>query len=282
MNPRVTVLITTWNRAHFLPQAIESVQKQSFQEWEIIIADNGSSDGTAEVGKKYQAQDQRIAYHYSPHLPSIAAISNFGLSRARGEYIAILDDDDYWLDPDKLKKQVHFLDTHPDYIACGGGIVMVNKDNKELSRALKAESDEQIHQIALFANPIVNSTSLFRRHTGKDAQLYDETLANFADWEYWLRLGTQGKFYNFPQYFTGYRLHAGSASFNNQRSNARCAVRIVNSYKRQYPGYLKGLIYAYGYLIYTYFPAWIRKKTYDMFSILKKKLFTAKTSQQAR
>ena len=109
IDPKVSVVICTYNRAQYLPQAIESVLAQSFQDLELIIVDDASNDDTKAVMERY-ASDSRIRY--------IKNDINLGLGKnrvkstkdAHGEYIAILDSDDYWVDVNKISKQVDFLD----------------------------------------------------------------------------------------------------------------------------------------------------------------------------
>ena len=118
---RVSILMTTWNRPQFLGQAIEGIRAQTFADWELIVADDGSTDNTKEVVAEWIRKDPRIKYVNPGHLGRIAKISNIGLGQAKGEYIAILDDDDWWADPKKLEKQVGFLDKNRDYVGGGGG-----------------------------------------------------------------------------------------------------------------------------------------------------------------
>ena len=272
--PTVSVLTATWNRAHLIGAAIESVRDQTFPDWELIVVDDGSTDTTAGVIRGWQAKDKRIAYFRMPTRESIAAVSNLGLAHAQGKYVAILDDDDWWIDKRKLEKQVAFMDAHPDCVACGGGIMMVDERGKELGRALKKESDAEIRNVALFANPMANSTTLFRADAASAVGRYDDTtIRQFADWDFWLKLGLRGKFYNFPEYFAAYRIHPGSSSFQKQRENADAAIIIVKRYRRKYPGFWKGILYAYGYRIYTFAPLWFRRGTYAFLSSVKKRLF---------
>ena len=265
--------MATWNRANLIGRAIQSVCDQTFKDWELLVIDDGSPDNTETVVQEWQRHEPRIRYIKVPHRGSIAIVSNDGLRAARGEFIAILDDDDWWCDAEKLAKQVAFLDSHPDCVACGGGIILVDTEGREIGRTLKKESDAEIRGVALFANPLVNSTTLFRRAASAAVGDYDETLSQFADWDFWLKLGNQGAFYNFPEHFAAYRVHPGSSSFRRQRENAISAIRIVKRYRRIYPGFWKGMAYAYGYRIYAALPEWFRRATSGFLLVAKKKIF---------
>jgi glycosyltransferase involved in cell wall biosynthesis len=272
--PKVSVLIATWNRKNLLRQAIESVLRQSFSDWEIIVADDGSNDGTDEMMAAYCRQDGRIRYLKGSHAGRIAVVSNRGLVAARGEYIAILDDDDYWIDREKLKKQVTFLDKNPEYVACGGGMITVDESGRELGRFLKPEADEVIKKMALYANPLVNSTTVFRREIGGTPALYDESLPQFADWGFWLELGRKGKFYNFKEYFVRYRMWDKSSSFTKQKANAQAALVIVKRYRKYYPGFGKALTLALFYRAYVALPVFTRRILNPILSSGKKKAFS--------
>lgn len=268
--PVVSIIIATYNRASLISQAIESVIGQSLMDWELIIADDGSTDNTSEVLGEWEAKEPRIRYLQLPHAGRIAVVSNSALEAARGKYIAILDDDDRWIDPDKLKKQVAFLDEHPEYVACAGGFRIVNQNDEKIADIRKPESDKAMRKVALMANPIANSTAMFRSSLNEK---YDDSLQGFADWDFWMKLGCRGKLYNFGDLFLAYKMWSGGGSFVQQRANASCAVKIVRRYKKDYPGYAKAIFFARAYLTYTFLPISLRRGMNTFLSSLKKRIF---------
>jgi len=274
LNPRVSILMASWNRAHLIGRAIKSVLSQNFQDWELIIIDDGSTDNTSEVIKEWQEKDTRIKYFYNKHIGRISKVSNFGLQQTRSQYIAILDDDDEWIDPDKLKIQVEFLDKNPDYAGCGGGFIIIDEKGKEGLRILKPEKDEDIKAKALLANPMANSTTLFRYEAAKKVGFYDETLLQFADWDFWLKIGLIGKLYNFPRYFAYYQMSQKGSSFKKQKENAISALKIVRRYKNSYPGFNKAILLANFYYLYTFLPELLRKFLNPFLSQFKKLIFS--------
>ena len=258
--------MATWNRANFIGRAIQSVVDQAFSDWELVIVDDGSTDATSQVAREWAERDARIKYAALEHTGRIAFVSNAGLRMATGEFIAILDDDDWWIDPSKLSKQVAFLDAHHEYVACGGWFAAVNQEGHRIALVEKPESDAAIRRVALFANPIANSTAVFRRSAG----LYDETLSQFADWDFWLRVGTKGKLRNLPEYFSAYRMWGGGSSFVNQRANAKAAGIIIWRYRTQYGGFIRAFSSVFLYRCYTYLPVRVRKILNEPLSRLKK------------
>ena len=108
MTPRVSVLIPCYNAGDYLAQAVESVLDQTYQDFEIIVVDDGSTDNTASVAGSFA----RVRYVYHAH-SGIPVTRNLAVSHARGEFITFLDADDLW-DKTKLEKQVAYMDSHPD------------------------------------------------------------------------------------------------------------------------------------------------------------------------
>ena len=113
--PRVTAIIIFFNEAKYLEEAIQSVIAQTFTDWELLLCDDGSTDASTEIAKKFAEQDTRIHYleHNGHANKGMSATRNLGLSQARGSEIAFLDGDDVWT-PDKLEKQTQILDQHPE------------------------------------------------------------------------------------------------------------------------------------------------------------------------
>ncbi len=260
----------TFNRPQKIGRAIESVCAQTFQDWELLVVQDGSHAATGDILREWCATDTRVRHLPRGVVGSIAEASNYGLERSAGEYIAILDDDDYWCDREKLARQVEFLDRNPEYVGCGGGYVLVDPDGKELRRCLKPETDRQIRLGALLANPIANSTAMFRRVVGGKAAHYDERLRGFADWDFWLMIGTRGKLYNVQECIARYTLWEGGGSFFQQKVNTRSAIWIVRKHRNAYSGFIPGLGLAYAAYLYACLPEVVRRFSYQRLSSLKK------------
>ena len=112
--PKVTVILSTHNRAAYLTQAIDSIRAQTLKDWELIIVDDASTDKTPEVAQTFTLQDSRIRYHRHRTNQGAAVARNTGIKRARGTYIASQDDDDL-SHPERLQRQVEDLQTRPHY-----------------------------------------------------------------------------------------------------------------------------------------------------------------------
>jgi glycosyltransferase involved in cell wall biosynthesis len=268
--PRVSILMLTYNRPLYIGRAIASVCAQSFHDWELLVVQDGSHPQTSAIVSECAAREPRIRHYARGTVGSIADASNFGLARARGEYIAILDDDDAWSTPDKLARQVEFLDTNPEYIGCGGGYILVDAEANERGKFLKPELDPAIRARALLANPIANSTAMFRRSPNGKSAVYDTSLSGYADWDFWLHMGSLGKLYNFPLIFAYYSLWEGGGSFRQHKINARSGVRIVCKHRRAYRGFGLALVLALLQYGYASLPLRLRRLSYRTLSSFKK------------
>ncbi|MCS7314415.1 MAG: glycosyltransferase [Bryobacteraceae bacterium] len=273
MEPRISVIMLTFRRPQFIGRAIESVRAQLREDWELIAVQDGDHEPTTALLAGWARRDKRVRHFRRDKPGNIAEATNFALHRARGEYIAILDDDDYWAVPDKLDRQVAFLDRNPGYAACGGGAIVVDLEGRERLRYLKPETDAASGRPALNQNPIFPSCGFYRREAALAAGGYDESLAGFQDWDFWLRLGRTAKLYNLPDYLVYYQLWEGGGSFFAQRANTESALRIVRRHRRAYPGFAPAFAMALLYYFFARLPLPVRRFAYDPLSRLKKALF---------
>jgi len=263
----------TYNRPQHISRAVESIVAQTLTDWELLVVQDGKEQFTVDVMSGWAGKDSRIRYFRRDKGGNIADATNFALDRAQGDYVAILDDDDAWAVPEKLQSQVDFLDTHPEYVGCGGGAIVVDETGRETLRYLKPETFDDIRKVALRANPVIHSTGMFRREVLRRLGNYDVSLAGFQDWDVWLKLGEQGKLYNFPRHLTYYTLWGGGGSFHAQRGNTRSALRIVWRHRRRYAGFPLALALSTAYFLYSLLPVAIRKPTYAYLSQWKKAYF---------
>lgn len=271
---KVSIILATYNRAHLISRAIESVLEQSFSDWELIIVDDASTDNTEEICQQWRMRyPEKIIYSRGEENLGIARNSNRGLLMAKGAYIAIIDDDDRWSDKNKLQKQVDFLDKNGEYVACGGGIIVVNQTGEEIFRYLKPETDEQIKSKMLLSNPLANSTAVFRFSIAKEAGFYDESLRYSADRDFFLKIGLKGKLYNFPEYFAYYLMAGQNTSVVKMKEHLRSSLLVTKRYKNYYSHYWLALMINRLQYFYAFLPEFIRKFLHIFLLRLKRLVF---------
>ncbi len=128
--PLVSVVMPSYNRSNFIGSAIDSILNQTYNNFEFIIVDDGSTDSTSKVLQKYAAKDKRIILLRQNNQGAAAARNN-GVDKAQGKYIAFMDDDDISL-PNRLEKQVTFLEKYPDYSACICEVKLIDLNGKPI------------------------------------------------------------------------------------------------------------------------------------------------------
>lgn len=268
--PRVSVLMPTYNREPLLSRAIASVRAQTFTDWELVVTDDASTDGTWQVLTDWAAKDARIKplRNATNQYPDISKILNDGLARAQGEYIARLDDDDYWIDEEKLAKQVAYLDAHPECVVVGTGVVVVDGAGKERYRYLKPETDGAIRESALSANPFTHSAVVYRKAAALAEGGYERQYAE--DWTLWLAMGKKGSLYNIPEYSTGFLMAGQNKTLVHQRAHAKTLVGIVTRFRGDYPHFFRGYAVNAAALFFSYVPAFLRTALFPLAARIKR------------
>ena len=263
--PLVSVIIPTYNREKYIKKALESALNQTYKNIEIVIINGSPNDETEKVIKPYLV-DSRIKYVHQPEIhtntvknrANIAKARNKAIKISKGKYIAILDDDDFWSDEKKLEKQVQFLENHPDYVLCGGGMIIFEENSKTSHiKMLTPEKDEDIRKSMLFSCPFVHGSVVFRKNIYEKVGGYNEKLyyGHPEDWDLCARLGRVGKLYNFQDYFLHCTIRPDTAK-GFRRGAFKKAFRIfrlITKYRNDYPHFYKSFLYFLVSHIYSIF-----------------------------
>lgn len=235
--PKISVIICSYNRADLLPRAVASVLAQDYRDFELLVIDDASTDDTPTVMARLREVDSRLRYERQEKNQGIAKSRNHGVSLAQGEYIAMLDSDDYWSGSDKLSRQVAMLEADGDIALVGTGIVLVDSQGRELKSDIYAVSDSEIRSRILAKNQFCQSSVLFRKAFFLAVGGYDEKLAVCEDYDLWLKLGQKYRLANLAAPLTRYLIHAGGISKERQREIIAITDRLVERYRKDYPNY---------------------------------------------
>lgn len=205
--PRASVLIPTYNDSRYLREAVGSILSQTFQDFELLIIDDGSTDDTPKIIGEYD--DPRITViTHSQNLGRPFA-RNAALDAAKGEYLFWMDADDISL-PTRMEKQVAFMDTHPDIAVCGGAMQCFNRSDK---RQIFPQKYKDIHTALFLAPAISNPTACIRRAAiERHGIRYNESLLRAEDYEFWCRmlLDCKLKAANLPNTVLLYRMRVAA------------------------------------------------------------------------
>ncbi len=241
---KVSIILPTYNGAKFIVQAIESVQAQVYADWELIIVSDGSVDDTEAVVKQYSAADERIIFIQNEKNLGIQKTLNRGLKHGQGTYVARIDDDDQWSDPEKLARQISFLETHPEYALVGTGGIIVDERNIEFTRYLMPDTDTAIRKKILSKNCFLHASVVFRKDIALQCGGYPESpeTKHIEDHDLWLQMGMLGKLENLPVYAVTLMERAGGLSAQNRVVQAQHMLAEAIRFKNKYPNFLKGYL----------------------------------------
>lgn len=220
--PVVSVVIPIFNRERYLAQAMDSILAQTLTDFELLMVDDGSSDSSCEIVRAYT--DPRIRLIRHERNRGVAAARNTGITEARGRYLAFLDSDDVAY-PDRLQRQVEFLDRHPDYAAVGAWIDWMDEDGRPLGRIQrKAVAWDDIAAQRLFRPAIQNGAAMARTRILKRYR-HDERFRVGEDFHLWARIASDHKMANLPRVLVRCRAHG--QRITDQAQEERRAARIA-------------------------------------------------------
>ncbi len=238
-HPVVTVYISSYNHARYLPETIDSVLTQSFQDFELLILDDGSTDNSHEILSEYQQRYPakiRYMWHENHGNRGISYSCNVALAQARGTYFTWLGSDDYWL-PEKLAIQVDFMRGHPR-VGLSYTSAHTISASGVMFPAMGAQgyvSSEAWRQF-IIANPIIASTAMVVRRNFDVVGVFAEDLV-FSDWELWIRLAAKYDVAFLPQPLAAYRVHGQNISISNKRAATILAhnLAVIETVERELP-----------------------------------------------
>lgn len=205
-SPKVSIILPTHNRAHFIKKSIKSVLAQTYNQYELIIIDDGSTDDTERIIQ--DIKDERLIYIKHPHQKGANAARNTGIQHAKGEYIAFQDSDDIWSET-KLEKQMKAFQQTPSNV----GVVYtafwrVKGCRRKYipPKSLKIKEGNIFHSL-LKKSFIGTPSALIRRECLRKAGWFDENMPRLQDWEFFLRISQHYEFKLIDEpLFTSYTL----------------------------------------------------------------------------
>ena len=228
LNDKVSVIIPTYNRSELLKKAVESLENQSHQNFEIIIIDDCSTDDTAEVVKGMG--DNRIIYLKHDTNKGGSEARNTGIKQATGNFIGFLDSDDQWL-PDKLEKQLKQFEGRPEVGVVYTGVQVVNEHNQPTRKIVPAYKGEILPK--LFESNCIDTTSsvLVKREILDQVQGFDASLPSCQDWDLYIRLAQVTKFDFVKESLVLFYHHSGERITTNKKSVLTGHMSIFEKYK---------------------------------------------------
>jgi len=233
-SPAVSVVMPMRDAGAFLGAAIESILTQTFADFELIIVDDGSGDGSRVWADRYAAADPRIVVLRSPGRGIVAAL-NHGISQARGDLIARMDADDIAL-PHRFATQVAALGARPRVGVVGSNYTAIDTQGKRLRNIVLPATPEAVRERLVAGNCIAHPTVMMRRDAVLAAGLYRADFPLCEDYDLWLRLSAITDIVNLPEVLLRYRLHPAQATASNLERRLRSEVAAINDAIRRRGG----------------------------------------------
>lgn len=240
--PRVSVRIPSYNHEQYVTECLQSVLNQTFQDFEIIITDDGSTDRTVEIIRTFD--DPRIKLEVFPENQGCAVAVANCCRLARGEYIANLCSDDIW-EKDKLEKQVNYLDAHPEMgavftkvsIIDDNGHVDLNTGYNQLFDVENRSREQWLRHFFLVGNCLCAPSVMIRRNIYESLNYQDMRMASLPDFDLWVRFSLQHRLHILDGRLTRFRLRANNANASAGRTENTIRVyfeskQILNHYRQ--------------------------------------------------
>lgn len=213
--PLVSIIMPVKDGERYLDAAIESILAQTWQNWELIVVDDGSTDKTSAILAQYARKDARIKVITNKENLGVAASLNKALKMARGQYIARMDADDISL-PERLEKQVEFLAKNPNIVAVGCQVEVIDEEDNLVGKKEFPSDPQTCYHYLMLTVPIQHPTLMAKSEAIKKYG-YNERLWTAEDWDLYFKLLQEGQLSNLKETLYLYRQYFGSNGFHEIR-----------------------------------------------------------------
>ncbi len=269
--PKVSIITPLHNSSSFIRETLDSVLAQTYLNWESLLIDDGSIDGTASMVEPFLA-DARFKYIPQEHR-GIADARNTGLAAATGEWICLLDHDDRWR-PDKLEKQLRYALARACDIVCSDALIVEHGSSSVMSRAMpeitaelrqsEFDSTVDLFELLIKGNFICACSVMVRKSLFDEHGVFDPDAAPADDYDMWLRCMPDAKVGYVDEPLVHYMIHAGNHSRNEVRMLEK-ASQVLIEHRRRHAGdparvrqFNQGLVLVHGCM----FRKWMDRRLY--------------------
>jgi glycosyltransferase involved in cell wall biosynthesis len=227
--PLLSVLMPVFNSSKYVAQAVDSILNQSFRDFEFVIVDDGSSDGSPQILDHYASLDQRVRIVHQPNSGITVALTN-GFEESRGEFLARMDSDDV-AEPTRLEKQLTFIKSNPELVLVGTSSIYIDPSGREVDRPNVPSDHNQMDSwhASGMGTALGHPTAMIRRTAFVTVGGYRQEFEPAEDLDLWLRLAEVGQIANVPEALVRYRIHPESVSQQRRKAQSQAVWRAVRS-----------------------------------------------------
>jgi glycosyltransferase involved in cell wall biosynthesis len=229
--PFVSVLMPCYNAERFLQDAINSIINQTFTDFELLIIDDCSCDGSLEIINRFCAADQRIVLIQNSTNSGVVEALNRGIKLTKGQFIARMDADDI-SHPQRLEKQIDYMIRHPECIVCGTNIRLINETGKRIGMRSYFTENRKIKHNILLKSPFAHPSVMIRKQVLIENNLsYSQKYGSAEDYYLWMRLFDLGLFANLDEFLFDYRITSTSIKSRYAKETLFDTIRLKIDYR---------------------------------------------------
>jgi glycosyltransferase involved in cell wall biosynthesis len=225
----ISVITPVYNNEKYLSQCIESILGQTFRDLEFIIVDDGSTDQTPGILKKYAGTDSRIRLRENKENRGQAYSMNVGFRNARAGFIAVMDSDDI-AKPERLEKQYDFLSANREYGGCGTFQALIDENSDPIQISDPPQKEGEVKDLMHDLSNLSHSTCMFKREVFEETGGYREMFERAQDIDLFLRISERFKLYNIPEVLLEHRFTLERATISDRKKQmlyAEIAQRLA-------------------------------------------------------
>ncbi len=229
MDPLISIVMVNYNKEMYIEEAIKSVLEQTYTNWELIIVDDGSTDDSVNIIRKYQGMDDRIKAIFRKENSQICVVTNIGFGQVKGEFVARIDSDDVWL-PQKLEKQLAYLEVHPEGGLCFTKLDIIDENSKNINDELpdlykaynsRRNQEEWIRHFFFCGNTLIQSSLLMKREVLDSIGNFNVAYMQGHDFDFFTRAIRKYQFIFLEEPLTWYRRTGNQNSGSNETNDRR-------------------------------------------------------------
>lgn len=231
--PVISVILPVYNAAQYLKYAVDSILDQTYEDFELILINDGSKDASKEIINRYAEQDDRIITVHQKNIGLVATL-NKGIGLAKGTYIARMDADDISL-PRRLKEQVRLLEENPHAVLAASCFDIINEYNEFLKLGVVPGMGEDVKRSMRLYNPIAHGSVMFRKDAFLKTDGYSDKVGPTEDYNLWIELAELGDFVISDKSLFRWRINPEGITHSNNDVMQEATQRLVKAYRESHP-----------------------------------------------